>query len=157
MSKEKAIKYIKAAQAAINEEPYPCTTKAKLLLVEALKELEGCMIQKQTWKDEIRILITDEENLGSVQISIPLYISDIFGKADALIYALFVDDTHRRCGVAKRLLQLAEQQAKLNGVKIIGLEFNKDESESFVLEWYLKNGYKPFSKESSLLIKKLED
>lgn len=113
------------------------------------------MIQKQTWKDEIRILITDEENLGSVQISIPLYVSDIFGKADALIYALFVDDTHRRCGVAKRLLQLAEQQAKLNGVKIIGLEFNKDESESFVFEWYLNNGYKPFNKESNLLIKKI--
>lgn len=35
------------------------------------------MIQKQTWKDEIRILITDEENLGSVQISIPLYVSDV--------------------------------------------------------------------------------
>ena len=49
------------------------------------------MIQKQTWKDEIRILITDEEHLGSVQISIPLYVSDIFGKADALIYSLFVD------------------------------------------------------------------
>ena len=41
------------------------------------------MIQKQIWKDEVRILITDEENLGSVQISIPLYASDIFGKADA--------------------------------------------------------------------------
>lgn len=39
------------------------------------------MIQKQTWKDEIRILITDEENHGSVLISIPLYVSDIFGKA----------------------------------------------------------------------------
>lgn len=115
------------------------------------------MIQKQTWKDEIRILITDEENLGSVQISIPLYVSDIFGKADALIYALFVDNNHRRCGVAKRLLQLAEQQAMLNGVKTIGLEFNKEESESFVLEWYLNNGYKPFSKGSNLLIKKLKN
>lgn len=115
------------------------------------------MIQKQTWKDEIRILITDEEHLGSVQISIPLYVSDIFGKADALIYSLFVDDTHRRCGVAQHLLQLAEQQAKLNGVKTIGLEFNKDESESFVFEWYLNNGYKPFSKKSSLLIKRLEE
>lgn len=73
------------------------------------------MIQKQTWKDEIRILITDEENLGSVQISIPLYVSDIFGKADALIYALWVNVVHRRNGVAQRLLQLAEQQAKLNG------------------------------------------
>ena len=80
------------------------------------------MIQKQIWKDEVRILITDEENLGSVQISIPLYASDIFGKADALIYALFVDNNHRKCGVAKHLLQLAEQQAKLNGVKVIGVE-----------------------------------
>lgn len=114
------------------------------------------MIQKQTWKDEIRILITDEENLGSVQISIPLYVSDIFGKADALIYALSVDILYRRRGVAKHLLQLAEQQAKLNGVKTIGLEFNKHESESFVLKWYLKNGYKPFGKESNLLIKELE-
>ena len=115
------------------------------------------MVQKQTWKDEIRILITDEENLGSVQISIPLYVSDIFGKADALIYALWVDVVHRRNGVAQRLLQLAEQQAKLNGVKTIGLDFNKDESNSFVLDWYLRSGYKPFNKKSNLLIKKLDN
>ena len=115
------------------------------------------MIQKQTWKDEIRILITDEENLGSVQISIPLYVSDIFGKADALIYALWVDVVYRRNGVAQRLLQLAEQQAKLNGVKTIGLEFDKDESDRFVLDWYLRSGYKLFDKKSNLLIKKLED
>lgn len=113
------------------------------------------MIQKQTWKDEIRILITDEENLSSVQISIPLYVSDIFGKADALIYALWVDVVYRRNGVAQRLLQLAEQQAKLNGVKKIGLEFDKDESDRFVLDWYLRSGYKPFDKKSNLLIKKI--
>ena len=115
------------------------------------------MIQKQTWKDEIRILITDEENLGSVQISIPLYVSDIFGKAYALIYALWADVVHRRQGVAQHLLQLAEQQAKLNGVNTIGLEFNKDESDRFALDWYLRSGYKPFDKKSNLLIKKLED
>ena len=114
------------------------------------------MIQKQTWKDEIKILITDEENLGSVQISIPLYVSNIFGKADALIYSLFVDKNHRRNGIAKRLLQLAEQQAKLNGVKTIGLEFYKDESDSFVLDWYLRSGYKPFDGKSDLLIKELK-
>ena len=115
------------------------------------------MIQKQTWNDEIRILITDEEHLGSVQISIPLYVSDIFGKADALIYALWLDVVHRRQCVAQHLLQLAEQQAKLNGVKTIGLEFNKEESGRFVLDWYLRNNYKPFDKKSDLLIKKLED
>ena len=94
---------------------------------------------------------------GSVQISIPLYVSDIFGKADALIYALWVDVVYRRNGVAQRLLQLAEQQAKLNGVKKIGLEFDKDESDRFVLDWYLRSGYKLFDKKSNLLIKKLEE
>lgn len=113
------------------------------------------MIQKQTWKDEIRILITDEQNYGSVQVSIPCYDSKISGKADALIYALYVDTTYRRKGVAKHLLQLAEQQAKLNGVKVIGIEFDKEESESFVLDWYFRSGYKPASKRSKLLIKKL--
>ena len=99
------------------------------------------MIQRQIWKDEIRILITDEQNHGSVQISIPRYECNISGKADALIYALYVDT--------------AEQQAKLNKIGIIGLEFDKEESESFVLAWYLKIGYKPFSKKSKLLIKEL--
>ena len=115
------------------------------------------MIQKQTWNDEIRILITDAENHGPVQISIPLYVSDIFGKADAIIYALWVDVVYRRNGVAQHLLQLAEQQAKLNGVKTIGLEFNKEESDRFVIDWYLRSGYKQFDKKSNLLIKKLED
>ena len=115
------------------------------------------MIHKQSWKDEIRILITDEEHLGSVQISIPLYVSDIFGKADALIYALWVDVVYRRNGVAQHLLQLAEQQAKLNGVKTIGLEFNKEESDRFVLDWYIRSNYKPFDEKSNLLIKKLEN
>ncbi len=113
------------------------------------------MIQYQKWKDEIRILITDEQNYGSVQVSIPCYNSKISGKADALIYALYVDSGYRRKGVAKRLLQIAEQQANSNGIQVIGIEFDKEESESFVLAWYLKNGYKPFSKRSKLLIKEL--
>ena len=115
------------------------------------------MIQYQKWKDEIRILITDEQNYGSVQVSIPCYDSKISGKADALIYSLYVDSGCRERGVATKLLQSAERQAKLNGVQTIGIEFDKDESESFVLKWYLKNGYKPFDKESNLLIKELED
>lgn len=113
------------------------------------------MIQYQKWKDEIRILITDEQNYGSVQVSIPCYDSRISGKADALIYALYVDTACRKQGVATKLLQLAEQQAKLDGVKIIGIEFDKEESDRFVLDWYFRSGYKPFSKRSKLLIKKL--
>ena len=115
------------------------------------------MIYRQLWKDEIRILITDEQKYGSVQVSIPFYDSDILNKADALIYSLYVDTEYRKQGVGSKLLKLAEQQAKLNGVHIIGLEFDQDESETFVLDWYLENGYKPFSKDGNLLIKKLED
>lgn len=117
------------------------------------------MIQKQYWKDEIRILITDEQNHGSIQISIPYYDSDISGKADALIYALFVDKEYRKNHVAKRLLKLAEQQAKLiNGINIIGIEVDEEDSESFVLAWYLREGYKSFiinNNENILLIKRL--
>ena len=113
------------------------------------------MIQKQIWKDEIRILITNELYQGSVQISIPFYDSDILDKADALIYALYVDKHNRRRGVAKQLLDEAEKQAKLNGVKTIGLEFNKEESDRFILDWYLRSNYKPFDEKSNLLIKKL--
>lgn len=114
------------------------------------------MIQKQTWKDEVRILITDEQNFGSVQISIPCYDCRITGKADALIYALYVDSGCREQGVATKLLQSAEQQIKLNGLQIAGIEFDKEESESFVLDWYFRNGYKPFNEKSNLLIKELK-
>lgn len=78
-------------------------------------------------------------------------------KIHKIIDALWVDVVHRRQSVAQHLLQLAEQQAKLNGVETIGLEFNKEESNRFVLDWYLRIGYKPFDKKSNLLIKKLED
>lgn len=92
-----------------------------------------------------------------MQVSIPCYNSKISGKADALIYAFYVDSGYRR----KRSLQndcckFAEQQAKLSGVKIIGIEFDKEESESFVLDWYFRSGYKPFKKKSNLLIKELK-
>ena len=92
------------------------------------------MIQYQKWKDEIRILITDEQNYGSVQVSIPCYNSKISGKADALIYALYVDSGYRRKGIATKLLQLAEHQIKLNGLQIAGIEFDKEESDRFVLD-----------------------
>lgn len=114
------------------------------------------MIQHQKWKDEIRILIIDEQNRGSVQIAIPCYECNISGKADALIYALYVDSICRRKGIATKLLQLAEHQIKLNGLQIAGIEFDKEESESFVLDWYFRSGYKPFKKKSNLLIKELK-
>lgn len=50
MNKEKAIKYIKAAKTAIDEAPYPCTTKAKILLVEALKSWRRCSLPSSTEK-----------------------------------------------------------------------------------------------------------
>ena len=113
------------------------------------------MIQQQNWEDEIRILITDEQNCGSVQVSIPLYNSDIYCKADALIYALYVDSVCREQCIGNKLLKLAEQQAKLRGVQIIALKVDND-CDNFVLNWYLRNGYRFFSKNDNLLIKELK-
>ena len=49
--------------------------------------------------------------------------------------------------IDKKISDLHKEKKKLN----------KDESDRFVLDWYLRSGYKPFNKKSNLLIKKLED
>ena len=98
------------------------------------------MIQKQTWKDEIRILITDEENLGSVQISIPLYVSDIFGKADILLdtiygrlytvmrsgYGAFFIRKNKSVNDDMYLFELIEEDKCIAFFEVIGNKFDKE-------------------------------
>lgn len=161
-------RYLVTIEGEIDENKFPCDFTLKDVLENeqyfyqeavnnctfTVKEWED-LIQYQKWKDEIRILITDEQNHGSIQISIPRYECDISGKADALIHTLYVDSSYRRKGVATKLSWLAERQVKLNGLQIAGIEFNKEESKNFVLAWYLRKGYKSFSKNDNLLIKEL--
>lgn len=61
------------------------------------------MIQHQHWEDSTRILITDEQHHGSIQVFIPKRTEDkpLDGEADALIYSLWVGERHRGRGGGK--------------------------------------------------------
>ena len=117
------------------------------------------MIQHQHWSNDTRILITDEQNHGSVQVCIPNKEEDkpASGRADALIHNLWVDKQHRRYGVAKLLLEAAEKEAKHCGVKSVAIAWEKADSPLWVLQWYERLGYEEaeFSYGSSLLVKRL--
>lgn len=82
------------------------------------------MIQIQQWYDAKRILVVDERHHGSVQVCIPApdyEDSKISGKADALIYAIWVDEPYRRQGSARLMLEAAEHEAKKLGCKSVCL------------------------------------
>ena len=118
------------------------------------------IIQHQQWLGERRILIADEINHGSVQVSIPddTYLdTKIANKADALIYALWVDAHYRRQGAARILLKKAEGEVKRLGYKKVALEWDRRESEEWTMQWYERLGYveKEFGRNSSLLVKEL--
>lgn len=118
------------------------------------------MIQQQQWYMERRILIVDENNHGTVQVSIPESSetdSKIYESADALIYALWVDKPYRCQGVAKKLLETAEREAKRMGCRKVALEWDRRESKEWTLQWYERLGYveKSFGHHTSLLVKDL--
>lgn len=118
------------------------------------------MIQYQQWYKESRVLITDLLHHGSVQVGIPdndYEGNRIEGKADAIIYALWVDELYRKHGAARELLKKAEREAKRMGCKTICLEWDNREAEEWTLKWYKRLGYseKEFGRYSSLLVKEL--
>lgn len=128
--------------------------------VIAKAELKSKRVIHQQWYQEHRILIVNGLRYGSVQVSIPDKNADdnrIDGKADALIYALWVDEPYRKQGVARELLEKAEREAKQMGCKTVCLEWDRRESDEWVLRWYERLGYneKEFGRHSSLLVKEL--
>lgn len=135
------------------EENYITSAIAKM-------ELKSKRILHQKWYQEHRILIVYGIHYSSVQVSIPDKNADdnrIEGKADALIYALWVDEPYRKQGVARKLLETAEREAKKMGCKTVCLEWDRRESEEWTLRWYERLGYneKEIWRYSSLLVKDL--
>lgn len=95
-------------------------------------------IQKQTWDGITRWLIFNEH--GSVML-------DIYAeprgeeKIKAYIWSLWVDEWHRGKGLGKSLLGTAEEIARRENMDAVFLDWNKNESEQWVLDWYMKKGY----------------
>lgn len=115
------------------------------------------MIQEQHWLLCDRILITDEQGHGSVMVDIQK--KDGRLTEDALIWSLSVDKPYRRQGVATRLLETAEHEAKKRGCTTASLEWDKREAERFAVNWYIRQGYdeKEFGRYGSLLVKQLNN
>ncbi len=93
----------------------------------------------QQWYKERRALIIDREHFGTVHVSVPdadLEDNRIQGKADALIYSLWVDEHFRGNGVGRKLLKRAEWEAKIMGCKSVCLEWDCRETPEWVLRWY---------------------
>lgn len=119
------------------EEDYTAHVIAKI-------ELKSKRVLHQQWYQEHRILIVDGIHRSSVQVSIPNKNDDdnrIEGKADALIYALWVDEPYRKQGVARKLLEMAEREARRMGCKTVCLEWDCRETPEWVLRWYERIGY----------------
>lgn len=116
------------------------------------------MIQHQKWYFTDRILITDDINNASVQVEVfkCQELKDMY-KADALIYALYVDKDNRKRGIGKALLKKAEQLARDNHCRVVALEWHEQEAPRWTLEWYLRQGYNDiqFGRGCALLVKDL--
>lgn len=96
------------------------------------------IIQRQVWHDHTKYLIVND--YSSVQLN--LYNVEQPFDSTAFIYALWVEPAHRHQNCAKELLTTAENIALKNGYKFVLLEWEKNDSPKWVLEWYLRVGYK---------------
>lgn len=103
------------------------------------------------WSDRKIFAIVDFMGRGMVQFEF------VDGQDYGYIYNLYVQPNFRRKGLATALLKQAEMRIKQNGRNIAALEWERKESDRFVISWYARNGYeeKEFSNEAALLMKNL--
>lgn len=109
------------------------------------------MILKQQWPDYVRYIIT--EDYGSVFVEIynePL--SPIGEKA--YIWALYVDENHRRKRIATHLLAQAEDILRNNGENTVFLKYSKKDTPKGILYWYMGQGYTTVSSNNEYVLLK---
>lgn len=102
-------------------------------------------VQHQIWKDRTTDLIFEEG--GTVHLDIYDEPISLIYPVKSYIYCLYVDEDKRKQGIATRLLQKAEQLAKEAGMTEVYLDYNKVVPND-ILEWYIRNGYKPLMENS---------
>lgn len=103
-------------------------------------------IQKQTWYNLTRFLIYTTD--GSVQLEIYPY--------KGYIHSLWVDEYARKVGKGTTLFKAAESIAKEEGCKYITIEWDINDSPTWVLNWYKDMGYKEeFATKDFAVLKKV--
>ena len=108
----------------------------------------------QNWETYKRVIVVSDE--GSVFVDLyqqPIY--DISNPVKCVIWGLFVENTFRNKGIAKQLLQYAENIIKQSGESLVAVIY-ENSTPLWVLEWYMKNGYEFYQRlndTGTLLIK----
>lgn len=111
-------------------------------------------IQKQTWELMTLYLLTTEG--GSAQLEIYPEPEGDYG-VRAYICKLWVEPEYRRKGLAKALLDTAEELARREGMEAVFLEWYEPDTPRWMLDYYMERGYGEvaFSRGDALLKKVL--
>lgn len=106
-------------------------------------------IQKQTWETMTLYLLTTES--GSVQLEI--YDKPYDDGVQAYICKLWVDEKHRRKGIATALLNTAEELARRENMDAVYLDWNGRVTPRWTLDWYFRREYDDvsFGKDNALM------
>lgn len=108
-------------------------------------------VQQQHWGNHDTFLLISEHGDASVRVSI---IKD--EPTHAYIDSLWVAEKDCRKGIGRTLLEQAERLAESKGCKFTAQWYSPIFTPKWVLEWYLRNGYMYFGKDSngSVLLRK---
>ena len=107
--------------------------------METRKEI--CLhVFKTTWSGSDNVIISlyeDDWQYGVVEVHI--YKQD--RKGEALIWNLFVDGKKRSKGYGQKLLDAAINVAIANNCTTATVEWDGNDSDQWVLEWYTRQGF----------------
>ena len=98
------------------------------------------------WKDKDNVIISlwldpdfdTAKQVGVVELAVYKHGEH---EGEALVWNLYVDEDHRRKGLARKLMDEAHKTAKHLGVKTTALEWSLKESPYWVFDWYTRLGY----------------
>jgi ribosomal protein S18 acetylase RimI-like enzyme len=115
------------------------------------------LTQIQHWNNKDIVIILGDGGLAAAQMM--LYKEEQNFGGTAWIWDLWVSPFDREKGLARQMLTNLEYLAKREGHKSVHLEWEAKNTERWVLDWYLRQGYEireqNFDKTYALLEKKL--
>lgn len=115
------------------------------------------------WKEKDNVIISlynDDpeisEQVGVVELAVYKHGEH---EGEALVWNLYVNEEHRRKGLARQLMDKAHMTAKHLGAKTTALEWSLRESPFWVFDWYCRLGYdeKEIGPGSSLMRRPLSE
>lgn len=100
------------------------------------------------WKDKDNVIISlwncedfdndIPEQVGVVELAVYKHGEH---EGEALVWNLYIDEDHRRKGLARQLMDETHKTAKHLGAKVTALEWSLKESHYWVFDWYTRLGY----------------